>query len=145
MPNCRADGGGLAELHAIMAGERPAPPIWAVLGFRMIDADSGSVTLEGLPASQYGNGLGGAHGGYIAALLDSAMACAVQSLLPADSRYTSAEIKISYIRPVLLKEAPVRATGKVINVGRRLAFAQGELRDADGVIVAHGTTTIAIL
>jgi len=72
------------------------------------------------------------------------MACAVHSTLKAGQAYTTVEIKIAFIRPLTEETGPVRATGKLINAGRRLGVADGTLTDAKGRILAHGSTTCMI-
>ena len=139
------DMDGLALLEAVIAGERPGPEMWAVMELSLISAAVGTVTIAGRPSILHLNGIGTVHGGYVATILDSAMACAIQSTLPAGGRYTTAEMKISCLRPVSAGGEAIMATGEVLNTGRRLAFAQASLRDQSGRLLAHGTTTCAIL
>jgi uncharacterized protein (TIGR00369 family) len=73
------------------------------------------------------------------------MACAVQTRLPAGVAYTTIEIKVNYLRPILRDSGRLRAIGKVIYVGRRLATAEGQLVDEAGRLFAHGTTTCMVL
>ena len=84
------------------------------------------------------------HGGYIATLLDSAMASAVHTTLAKGQAYTTIEIKIEFIRAVTDKTGPIRATEKLINANRRVGVADGTLTDAGGRILPHGTTTCLI-
>jgi len=85
------------------------------------------------------------HGGYAATLLDSAMACAVHSTLKPGQSYTTLELKIAYHRPMTEESGPVRAEGKIVSVGRRAAFAEGRLVDAQGRLCASGTTTCLVV
>ena len=137
--------GGLALLRAIIAGDLPAPPIAVTLGFRMAEADEGRVVFTGLPAEYQYNPIGVVHGGVAATLLDSAMGCAVHSVLPAGVAYTTLEIKVNYLRAITLQTGELRAEGKVIHAGARTATAEGRLTDAAGKLYAHGTTTCLIL
>jgi uncharacterized protein (TIGR00369 family) len=81
------------------------------------------------------------HGGWHGTLLDSAMACAVQTLCEAGRAYTTLEFKIHCVRPLTDRTGPVRAEGKVVASGRRMATAEGRLVDAEGKLYSHGTTT----
>ena len=72
---------------------------------------------------------------------DSCVGCAVHSTLPAGKGYTTVELKINYVRAVTDKLALVRAEGKVIHVGGRLATAEGRLTGPDGKLYAHASTT----
>jgi uncharacterized protein (TIGR00369 family) len=73
------------------------------------------------------------------------MACAVHSTLEAGFSYATVEIKINYVRAVTSETGEVRAEGKVINAGKRIATAEGRLVDPAGKLYAHGTTTCLIL
>ena len=58
--------------------------------------------------------------------------------------FRSLEYKISLVRGMTDKTGVVRAEGKVLQVGRRVASAEGWLRDAAGKLLAHGTTTCLV-
>jgi uncharacterized protein (TIGR00369 family) len=136
---------GLQLLTAIMEGTLAEPPIQKTLDFRLVRVERGYTAFAGTPRVDYYNPLGSVHGGYIAALLDSCMACAVHSTLEAEHSYTTLEIKVNYVRPITSETGEVRAEGKVINSGRRIATAEGRLVDSGGKLYAHGTTTCLIL
>ncbi|MGB2898756.1 MAG: PaaI family thioesterase [Candidatus Acidiferrum sp.] len=136
---------GLELLTAIMDGTMPAPPIQQTLDFRLVKVERGYTAFAGIPKFGYYNPLGSIHGGYTAALLDSCMACAVHSTLEAGYSYTTLEVKINYIRPVTSETGEMRAEGKVIHSGKRIATAEGRLFDSAGKLYAHGTTTCLIL
>jgi uncharacterized protein (TIGR00369 family) len=136
---------GLQLLTDIMEGRLPAPPIQQGLDFRIVQVNMGHTVFAGTPKFEYYNPLGSVHGGYTAALLDSCMACAVHSTLEAGYSYATLEIKINYVRAITTDTGEVRAEGKVINSGRRIATAEGRLLDSAGKLYAHGTTTCLIL
>jgi len=136
---------GLQLLTEIMNGTQPAPPIQQALDFRLIQVEQGYAAFAGTPKFEYYNPLGCVHGGYTAALLDSCMACAVHSTLEAGYSYATLEIKISYVRAITSDTGEVRAEGRVINSGKRIATAEGRLFDAAGTLYAHGTTTCLVL
>jgi uncharacterized protein (TIGR00369 family) len=136
---------GLQLLTGIMEGTLPAPPIQQTLGFRLVQVERGSTVFTGNPKFEYYNPLGSVHGGYTAALLDSCMACAVHSTLEAGYSYATLEIKVNYVRAITSDTDLVRAEGKVITSGKRIATAEGRLFDSAGKLYAHGTTTCLIL
>ena len=74
----------------------------------------------------------------------SALGCAVQSTLPKGTGYTTLELKVNLIRPLHEHVGPVRADGRIINVGARVGIAEASLTDVDGKIYAHATTTCLI-
>jgi len=135
---------GLEFLQAIAGGELPAPPIGALLGFLPVEAEPGRVVFQGTPGPQHFNPLGTVHGGYAATLLDSCVACAVQTMLPAGKAYTTLELKVNFIRALTDKAGPVRAEGKVVSVGGQIGIAEGRLTDSAGKLYAFATTTCLI-
>mgnify|MGYP003670309738 FL=1 len=135
---------GLALLRKMMAGELPPPPIAITLGFLLEEVEAGLAVFAGVPQLAHYNPIGSVHGGYHATLLDSCMACAVHSTLKAGEGYTTLEFKLNYVRPLTDKTGKVRAEGRLIHRGSRVATSEGRLVDADGKLYAHGTETCMI-
>jgi uncharacterized protein (TIGR00369 family) len=136
---------GLSFLRAIATGELPPPPIGRLLGFRLSAADAGRVVFECEPGERHYNPLLVVHGGLAATLCDSAMACAVQTLLPAGEGATTLELKINYVRAMTAEVGRVRAVGTVIHLGRTTATAEARVLADDDTLYAHATTTCLIL
>ena len=136
---------GLDHLRAIMSGHLPPPPIAAHFDFGLVAAEPGDVTFVCTPDESAYNPIGLVHGGLVCTLLDSVTGCAVQSTLPAGVGYTSIEIKVSYLRPVHGHTGELRAHGWVTKPGRRVAFAEGDVRDSDGKVVATASSTCLIM
>ena len=135
---------GLEFLQDIAAGVLPLPPIGKTLNFFLLEADQGRVVFQGTPTFDFYNPIGTVHGGWAATLLDSCMACAVQTTLKKGQSYTTAELKLNLVRPLTDQTGPVRAEGKVIHAGRQIATSEGRLVGPDGRLYAHGTTTCMI-
>jgi uncharacterized protein (TIGR00369 family) len=135
---------GIEFLQRIRAGELPPAPISATLDFTLMEVEPGRVVFQGTPGRQHYNPLGSVHGGYFCTLLDSAVGCAVMSTLPKGMGYTTLELKVNLIRALTDKTGPVRAEGKVIQVGGRVGVAEGRIIDADGKVYAHATTTCLV-
>jgi len=72
------------------------------------------------------------------------MGLAIQSMLEKGIGNTTLEFKISLVRPITLETGQIRAEGKVLNRGRRVGTAEGRVTDAEGRLLAHGTTTCLI-
>ena len=143
-PETKKTLSGLELLSRIRDGALPAPPIQQALDFRLTTVHRGSTIFAGTPRYDFYNPLDSIHGGYIAALLDSCMSCAVHSTLDVGHTYATLEVKINYVRPILTSTGEVQAHGRVISAGRRIATAEGKLVDSAGKIYAHGTTTCLI-
>jgi uncharacterized protein (TIGR00369 family) len=135
---------GLELLQGMIAGRFPGPPIMRLIGFRLVEVEKERAVFEGTPAFEHYNPLGTVHGGYAATLLDSCMGCAVHTTLPKGTGYTTLEFKVSLVRPITADTGPVRAEGKIISSGRRVATAEGRLTDARGRLLAHATTTCLV-
>ena len=136
---------GIEYLKALQTGELPPPPIAVLMDMWITEVSEGRVVFAAEPAEYHYNPLGAVHGGFTATLLDSALGCVVQSMLPAGTGYTTVELKVNYLRPITTKTGMVYCEGKIIYVGGRIATAEGRLTDAEGKLYAHGTTTCIIL
>lgn len=139
-----ASRSGIDLLAAMRDGLAPAPPISAVLDFRLTQVEAGFVVFTGQPRRRHYNPIGTVHGGWTATLLDSCMGCAVHTTLDQGEAYTTLEIKVNYVKAVTDATGPVRAEGRITSRGRRIATAEGRLVDAKGTVLALGTTTCMI-
>ncbi|MGD9913564.1 MAG: PaaI family thioesterase [Rhizobiaceae bacterium] len=135
---------GLELLQRIIDGLYPAPPIGAQLSYGLTEVGEGRAVFRGVPSEKYLNPLGSVHGGWAATLLDSALACAVQTLLAKGEAYTTVEFKVNLTRPITPKTGDVVCEGKVIHKGRTLAVSEATLKDKDGRLLAFGTETCSI-
>jgi uncharacterized protein (TIGR00369 family) len=147
-PRALAEAGrglsGLEYLQKIIAGELPRPPISAMMNFGITELSEGRAVFTVEPAEYHYNPIGVVHGGLAATLLDSAMGCAVHSMLPAGAGYTTLEIKVNFIRPITAETGIMRCEAQVIHVGGRTATAEGRVLDESGKLYAHATTTCII-
>jgi uncharacterized protein (TIGR00369 family) len=135
---------GLVFLRGIVEGTLPAPPITETLGFALIEVEKGRAVFAGTPQQRHYNPIGVVHGGFACTLLDSALGCAVHSTLLKGEAYTTLELKVNLVRPLTSETGPVRAEGRIIHRGRTVGTAEGHLKDADGKLYAHATTTCMI-
>ncbi|GGX80436.1 hotdog fold thioesterase [Massilia dura] len=135
---------GMEMFEAIFSGELPPPPMGDTLDFVPIHMEPGAAIFQGRPQRRHYNPLGTVHGGWFATLLDSAVGCAVHSMLPAGTGYTTLELKVNMVRSLNEGVPLVRAEGKVIHVGRQVATAEGRIVGPDGKLYAHATTTCLI-
>jgi uncharacterized protein (TIGR00369 family) len=136
---------GIDFLRAIRDGKLPSPPIAELLGFRLAEVEPGQAVFEIVPGEQHYNPIGVVHGGLAMTLLDSAMGCAVQTHMPAGGGYTTLEAKTNLVRAVTAATGTLRAIGKVVHVGSRVATAEGRLVDAGGKLYAHASSTCIVL
>ena len=135
---------GIGFLKAIIDGTLPKPPIAELLGFDLTEAETGKAVFECVPEFRHYNPIGTVHGGLAMTLLDSCMSCSIQTTLQKGEIYTTLEAKVNLIRAITKDTGLVRATGRLIHRGRTTGTAEGDIRDAAGNLLAHGTTTCVI-
>ncbi len=135
---------GLEMMQAMLRGEIPYAQIAKTLDFALLQVDAGRAMFQGTPGTTHLNPLGTIHGGWFATLLDSALGCAVHTMMPAGRAYTTAELSVNLVRALTPKVTRVRAEGRVIHCGRQLATAEGRLVGPDGTLYAHATTTCLV-
>jgi len=136
---------GIDFLRAIRDGDLPPPPLATVLGFRLAEVEPGHAVFECVPGEQHYNPIGVVHGGFAMTLLDSAMGCCIHTRMPAGGGYTTLEAKTNLVRAITEKTGRLRAIGKLLHLGSRVATAEGRLEDASGKLYAHATTTCIVL
>lgn len=136
---------GLEVMQAMIQGELPYAEIARTLDFTIVEVAPGRAVFQGTPMQRHLNPLGSVHGGWFATLLDSALGCAVHTLMPPGRGYTTAELSVNMVRAIHpQKVSRVRAIGTVIHCGRQLATAEARLVGPDGTLYAHATTTCMV-
>lgn len=137
----RSTMSGIEYLRKIITGELPPSGMVQLLDLELVEVSEGRAVFAVQPNERHYNGLGIAHGGLAATLLDSALGCAINSLMPAGKTFTTLEMKVNYVRPIRRERGLVRCEANVIHAGGRVATAEGRITDEDGKLYAHGTAT----
>jgi uncharacterized protein (TIGR00369 family) len=132
---------GLEYMRQLMSGELSPSGMAQLMNFKLVEVSEGHAVFRVEPDERHYNGLGIAHGGLAATLLDSATGCAINTMMPAGRVFTTLEMKINYVRPMRRETGAVRCEAKVIHVGSRVATAEGRIIDEGGKLYAHGTAT----
>ena len=83
------------------------------------------------------------HGGVLATLIDTATFWAVFLRLPERDGLVNIDLKLNYLKPVT--DGTLTATGRCIHAGRSLSYAEAGVTNADGQLVAHGTSSLMAL
>ena len=135
---------GLEAIRAIQGGTLPRPPISSLVNFTIAEVEEGRVVVEGYPGEEHYNPIGSVHGGFALTLFDTAMSCAIHSLLPAGVAYTTTDVQVRFIRGLSKDTGPVRCEATALHVGRSTAVAEGKLRDGEGRLLGVGTTACAV-
>jgi uncharacterized protein (TIGR00369 family) len=136
---------GLQAMHAIRDGILPPPPMARLIGFRMAVAELGRIVMELEPHESLENTIGLLHGATAAALLDTAMGCAISTMLPAGQTSVTLDLKLTYLRPLSVRSGTILAEGKVVKLGRQTSYAEGFVRDGAGNLAVHSTATFSMI
>ena len=139
-----AEMSGLEFLQAHRDGRIAACGMQRTLDYRLVAVEDGLAVFRGRARDYMLNPLGTVHGGLAASMLDSAMGCAVHSTLPKGRGYTTLEFKLNLVRSLPPEGAELRAEGRIVHRGRRVATAEGRILDDDDKLYAHGTTACLI-
>jgi uncharacterized protein (TIGR00369 family) len=136
---------GLETMCAIRDGILPPPPMARLIGFEMRIAEAGRIVMELNPDESLENTIGLLHGATAAALLDTAMGCAIATMQPAGQTSVTLDLKLTYLRPLSVRSAKVSAEGKVVKLGRQTSYAEGFVRDGAGNLAVHATATFTMI
>ena len=94
---------GHGAMCAIRDGILPPPPMARLIGFGMRVAEPGRIVMELEPHESLENTIGLLHGATAAALLDTAMGCAISTMLPAGQTSVTLDLKMTYLRPLSVR------------------------------------------
>jgi len=144
-PNPLAYGRGRVDyIDELNRVGRDANPFFKLMGIELGEFGDGcaSLTMEVRPDML--NGAGWLQGGVYVALADEAIALALYTLLSKDEKIATIDEHTSFIKGV--NTGTIAATGRVIRKGRRVAFADGEVRSAaDDTLLTRTSTSFAVI
>jgi uncharacterized protein (TIGR00369 family) len=132
---------GLEQLEALRDQRIAMAPMLALMNMRLLEVSKGRVIFSAVPEQRHYNPQGTVHGGFTATVLDSAMGCAVLTLLGPNTGHATLEFKINLVRPIFAETGRLRAEAWVVHGGKRVSTAESRLLTSDGKVVAHGSTT----
>ena len=66
-------------------------------------------------------------------------------MLAAGQTYTTVELKVAYLKAMTSRTGPVRAEGKIMSFGRRVAFVEARLVDAEDRLLASATSSLLVI
>jgi uncharacterized protein (TIGR00369 family) len=133
----------MATIEKLLRGEVDKPPIAKLIGFELVNAERGRVTIEFEAGPQHWNPMGGLHGGILCDVADAAMGMAFSTTLEEGEAFGTVELKIQFLRPV--KTGKLIAEGWVVNGGKTLGYTESEIKDEPGRLIAKAGSTCMIL
>ena len=117
---------------------------WAeFLGFELNFNEREECEITFRPKPEHFNPMGTLHGGILCDIADTAMGVAFASTLAPGETFTTVELKINYLRPV--REAKLRAEGRVVERGRTIGYVECEVSDENGRLIAKSSSTCLVL
>lgn len=138
------EASGIELLRAMKEGKIPYPSIADTIPMRFIEIECGSIKCVIKADNRHINPLGGVHGGFAATVLDSVTGCAIHTMLESGVGYSTVDISIKMMRPIPLSEE-LQAEGRILNISKNLGVSEGFIKDADGKLYAHATSTCLVL
>ncbi|MCF3594534.1 PaaI family thioesterase [Rhodobacteraceae bacterium LMO-12] len=119
----------------------PMPPASALLGWELVseDSDKGEIEIAFNPGPETLNPRGVIQGGFVAAMLDDTMGPALVTLTHGKVMASSIDINVSFLKPA--RPGRLICKGRVLSLGKRIAFLEGELFDANGTLLARATSS----
>src|SRR3954466_9093808 len=135
---------GMEAMRGIRDGILPEPPMARLIDFRLRTAEPGRIVMELEPHESLENTIGLLHGATAAALLDTAMGCAISTMLPAGQGAVTLDLKLTYLRPLSVRSGTISAEGRLIKLGRQTSYTEGFVRDGAGNLAVHATAIFSM-
>lgn len=122
----------------------PAPPAAKTLGWELLslDADAGTIELAFNAKPEFTNPAGHIQGGFLAAMLDDTLGPALFAMTDGKRFGSTIDLHVHYLRPV--QSGRVTTKGRVVKLGSRIAFMEGELFTDDGQLAARATASASM-
>ncbi|RXH04959.1 PaaI family thioesterase [Bradyrhizobium vignae] len=136
---------GMDAMLGIRDGRLPPPPFAKLIGFTMAVVEPGRIVMELEPREDLENTIGLLHGATAAALLDTAMGCALSTRLEAGQSSVTLDLKLTYLRPLSVRSGLISAEGKIVKLGRQTSYTEGFVRDGKGALAVHATATFSMI
>ena len=136
---------GLERLQHFERSDQERFGVARMLGYSIETIGEGRVVLRYQSSEEHLNLFSTVHGGILAALMDTAMGCALMTMLDAGEYHTIIDLHSKYLRPVTLYKTPLKIVANVEHRGRRQCTMRAEISCPDGKSCATGTATAMIL
>jgi uncharacterized protein (TIGR00369 family) len=134
---------GDADLHAQLTERMRDTPFYGWIGSSVVSAREGEVEIAMDARPHHLNLQGLVHGGVIATLLDSASGMSVRTKVGPGRRHVTAQLNVNYLSPA--RPGRLVARGTAIRVGVSVAYAEAEVTDERGRVVARSTSVISVM
>jgi uncharacterized protein (TIGR00369 family) len=123
----------------------PTPPCAQLLGWTLLDHDpeKGWVKLAFEAKREFLNPAGYVQGGMLTAMLDDTMGPALLLMTRGKLYTTTIDMSVSFLAPA--RPGKLIAEGRVIQLGKTIAFLEAQLSDSEGHAVARATASARLV
>ncbi|WNO11150.1 PaaI family thioesterase [Teredinibacter sp. KSP-S5-2] len=139
-----SDMNGLQLMKAMANREIPLPNIANIVPMLDGQAARGKMSIRVRANENHLNSQNAVHGGFASTVLDTAMACAVHTMLNSNSGVCTIDLSLKYVKPIPV-DMDLYAEGQVDEMTAQIGFASGRLRDDDGNIYVTASTSCMLL
>jgi uncharacterized protein (TIGR00369 family) len=119
-------------------------PMGELLNMTVVSVADGEVAIRGVPDEKFYNPMLRVHGGWTAALIDTALGSAIVTKTAAGTGVGTVQLNVNFVRKIEVASGPLIATAKVLHAGRSMLTAEVQVCDEKGVLHAHGTGTFMV-
>jgi len=138
--------GGLAMLQGIVTTSLPPAPMAALLELTLVEAEPGRTVWATEPSEEHQNEIGLIHGGLACTLLDTALGTTMVSTMAPGDKAAGLNLNVSFLRPLRPGMGRIRAEGRIVQLGRRVAHAEADLTlEATGELLARASSTFSLI
>lgn len=134
---------GLTVMQQVVDGK--LPPCFRLLGVRGVEAQEGAMTMSMAASGWLCNGFGVVYSGALAFLADAAITLAAGTTVPAATAFSTIDLKLYLLRPVLPADGELRASATITHRSRTIAIAGCQITGPDGALVAQAAGSVLIL
>lgn len=113
------------------------------VGMRLERVAPGEVDVSLDAEDHHLNLVGTLHGGMVATLADTATGLAYRTVLEPGTTHLTSQLSVTFLAPG--RRGRVVAKGRVVRAGRRFGYAEADVVDADGRLLARATATFTVM
>ncbi len=118
-------------------------PYFTLISMEIEELDWGNCRLEVAVQEKHLQPFGFVHGGVFSSLVDATAFWAVYTQINEGIGMTTVELKINYLEPA--NSGTLIGKGRSLRVGKTLCLGEALVEDAEGSLLAHGTSSMMLL
>ncbi len=121
------------------------PPCDLTLGLSLVEKSVGRTTWKMLADERFANPAGIIQGGFLAAMIDSAMGASVITYVEDQKVFaTNTDLTVRFLRPARIG-VQLLCEATVVSGGKTVAFVEAKISDEQDRLIALGSSTYLLL